>query len=212
MEQLLEMQVQLFSPIRSGSTLLFNFVRELVDPKVHIVKTHQYRADISCTVSIVRDPFNSVLSSCMRYNQPFTTYRLMQNVHEYLANGGNDVCDLPVHIPVHQYIELVYDPIKTLDRLQEYFVQCGIPLQSTICHKDIVEKYSLECVKQFISSYKTFDQYDAYTQFHGNHIGQFDGRTDYQSVLTPVQIRSMTPFLRSVCEKYSYPIMDPTFK
>ena len=58
------------SPIRSGSTIVYNFLRELF-PSAQVVKKHSYHPDFSSfpIVTTYRHPLDCIASSIQRYGR-----------------------------------------------------------------------------------------------------------------------------------------------
>jgi hypothetical protein len=81
-----------FSPIRSGSTLVFNILRELF-PDRKIIKKHQCGIrELSFPVVVTyRHPLDCIASSIQRYELEPTDEVVAQQISEFNSNGAIDV-------------------------------------------------------------------------------------------------------------------------
>lgn len=83
----------LFSPIRKGSTLLYNIIK-LIFYKIDIIKEHKYKYnENNFYIITIRHPYNSIISSCLRYNLELTEENFINNIDEYVNNGGKDLIE-----------------------------------------------------------------------------------------------------------------------
>ncbi len=200
------MQIQVFSPVRTGSTLVYNLLREIVDPSIQLVKTHQFSTRFPHTIATVRHPLNSIVSSCLRYNKPLDALHLHQNAREYLIQGGVDVCNLPSTVRVLRYEWFSVHIVECITALHIWCTTSKIPCQPFDGHA-LADKYQIHRIQKQVEQWSDFSQYDRLTHFHGRHISQYKGQTDYRTLLSVDQIQSLlVPSIQSICTQYQYPV------
>lgn len=198
------MHIQLFSPIRTGSTLVYNYLREIVDPSVMLSKTHSLQPDADFTICTIRNPFNSIVSSCLRYKHQLSNHFLLQNAQEYLDNGGRDVCRLPDSALLLRYEEFTTNSVKCIHMLKQFCAAHNIPHDHLCNAHSLAKKYTVSRVQTLTKAYTEFEQYDTQTHFHGRHISVYHGQTDYRQLLTRPQIRQLYRQVLRVCLVYGY--------
>ena len=75
-----------FSPIRSGSTLVYNYLKDL---NKQVTKHHNYNfCKNNKYVITIRHPYNSIISNILRKNKEINIKTLNNNMKEYISNGG----------------------------------------------------------------------------------------------------------------------------
>lgn len=192
----------LFSPIRSGSTLVYNAIRLM---RGQCVKAHDYRKHGSDTpyVVIVRHPYNAIISSCLRCREEPTDETLAKHTQEYCDHGGRDLAFAELSIPRHcilKYEDIVDDHVLLLNTLSAYFEQplSSLELQS---HREFL---CLDNMKRMASSLSSFDEHDPVTHIHGDHISKYNGKTDYTKLLSRSQIDTLdnNPVLTKIINRW----------
>ena len=106
-----------FSPIRSGSTLVYNIL-------IGLGKTPTKKHHISSgskKVVTVRHPYNSIVSSMMRYNLEINTKNLISQINEYVSNGGIDVLKTDHSCCVLLYEEFYKNFDYIFDKFEVFF-------------------------------------------------------------------------------------------
>lgn len=190
-----------FSPIRSGSTLIYNYLMGLgKQPQ----KSHNYRylENVQYVIAI-RHPYNAIISSILRYGQQINTGTVMTQMAEYLENGGYDIAtsefDPDSHC-VFLYEKFYADHNVILDGLESFFNES----YSTETKDELKQKLSVNNVKEKIAQFRDFYEYDRVTHLHGNHISEFNGQTDYNTLLKEKELKMLASndHLQRIINKY----------
>jgi ribosome-associated translation inhibitor RaiA len=171
----------LFSPIRTGSTLVYNILRELF-PSNRTIKMHHYLNIFTEKHKIIvtyRNPVASYVSHLLRYmdSTEITKEKIDEYFKEYTDNGWEHLFKAKnqKHILLLKYEDFYNNFDVIFDKLEKY-MKVIITNESRNLLK---KKYSRKSVKQFQSQYNGFSQYDKVTHIHGNHISKFNGETEY---------------------------------
>eukprot|EP00729_Bicosta_minor_P000881 gene880-3475_t len=164
------------SPIRSGSTLIYNvLMKMLVDPKIAYNKM----------------PLDG---------QPLNMTWLEGQSREYCQWGGVGMLQIPVELPPNvlllRYEDFVDDTMFAIKKIATFFdLAEDLPKWAKI---DAATSRAV--VEQKISKLTKFSQMDSKTQYHGNHISSYEGHTNYKDLLTQEQIdfilSSTSPILK----------------
>lgn len=193
-----------FSPIRSGSTLVYNILREFFNVK----KSHNISIkDNNYYVITYRHPYNSIISSLLRNNKIINVSNINDEVKEYLKNGGNDLLKndlLKKNVLLLKYEQFFNDYNVIYDEL-EGFLNIKIHESKRL---QITKKYNVNSVKEIIKKYKTFAEYDKKTHLHGKHISKYNGETNYKELLSDKEINVLkeNETLNKIIEKFNYTI------
>jgi hypothetical protein len=177
------------SPIRSGSTLVYNILKILF-PEKQVIKEHnyEYNADDLFIITI-RHPYNSIVSSINRYNLEINDITIQDTIKEYLNNGGNWLiknselllnknCIVFYYYSFFNNFENIY---SVLERRLKIYINASLK-------KKINDEFNIENVKNNIKKYNKFTEYNVITHFHGKHISQYEGNTNFVDILTKEQI------------------------
>ena len=168
-----------FGMVRSGSTLIYNILKELF-PNCTINKTHTYcvnweeillQTPIVCTY---RDPLDIICSSIKRYDQLPTREGIDKHIKRLKQNGFDDFIKLE-KTDINK-LNLKYENFYNnfdyiFKELEDLF---NIQITSNLRSK-IESKLSIQVVKEKISKFKTFEEYDMNTHWHGKHISNNNG-------------------------------------
>ena len=207
----MKMKIVQFSPIRSGSTLVYNILLHTKQNKQNkqyikyeINKEHIYKYDsTNYYVITIRHPYNSIISSCLRYDLPLTNKNLIKQMNEYIDNGGrcmveNDFnkerhCVL-IYEEFHNNIDLIINKIETLLDYK-YSTEDVNKLKIRFCKQNM---------KQIANKYDNFEDYDEKSHIHGRHISQYNGETNYKTLLSQKQINILDKnmILQTIIKKY----------
>ncbi|MFZ5563940.1 MAG: sulfotransferase domain-containing protein [Thermodesulfobacteriota bacterium] len=167
-----------FSPPRSGSTLVFNILREVL-PGRKIEKTHNYNPKFSRHKVVVtfRHPLDSIASGIQRYGRTPSGKEIEVQIKEFSDGGIWDVLKIR-HNPnvlmlkyekFYNNFDYVFDNLET-------FLSIEINRET---RKQILDKYNIEAVSERVQQFDGFQHFDAVTHWHGNHISPYKGGTDY---------------------------------
>ncbi|WP_404787208.1 sulfotransferase domain-containing protein [Altericista sp. CCNU0014] len=167
-----------FSPPRSGSTLIYNILRD-VFPEKDIEKLHVYRYAIlkSPIVITYRHPLDCIASSIQRYGLVPTDEVIEKQVVEFEQNGIWDILRLrdEKNVLMLRYEEFVSDFDKIFEGIEVFF-GIFIPLEK---RKIIADRYQIKNIEKIVRSKNTFDEYDEVTHWHGKHISKYKGKPYY---------------------------------
>lgn len=171
-----------FSPIRSGSTLVYNYLLELgYEP----TKKHNYiYSNKNQYIITIRHPYNSIISSILRYEQDINVTTIKNQIDEYLRIGGEYL--VTNNFTGNNHCILFYENFLNnhdliLNELELFFNKT---FKSELKQK-IKYKLEINNVKSTIikNGYTKFSSYDRKTHFHGKHISEFNGEIDYKKIL-----------------------------
>ena len=135
-----------FSPIRSGSTLVYNLVRDCIP--YQITKTHAFGYGLPNVLYIisVRHPYNSIISSCLRKNEEINDENIQGAISEYLIHGGahlSNVDPTGENVLVLYYEKFVDDFDYIFDHIEK---KCSVTIDSK--KRDLLKhNNSIESVK-----------------------------------------------------------------
>lgn len=167
-----------FSAPRSGSTLIYNVLRDIF-PESIIRKQHNLNMDDLSfpVVATCRHPLDSIASSIQRYELTPTNDVIEQQIIEFKENGLLDLISIS-HLPnvlLLRYEDFVDDFEKIFIEVEKFF-DVRIPLEKK--HK-ISTEYQIECVENAVEKMGSFEEYDKVTFWHGKHISSYKGRPYY---------------------------------
>ena len=188
-----------YSPVRSGSTLLYNILKMLyVDSGYEVYKAHHLeepdKNNIVHIMSTFRHPYDCVISLTQinTTNPTFEDYK--KNISVYLKNGGNNMFDNFQKILTHdkivwfKYEDFVNDFGHIFDKIER---GTNIVIAEER-RKEIEDKLNIERVNKYIQRFKDFTEYDRNNHFHGKHISKDKGAINrYRKYLTEDQIKQI---------------------
>ena len=198
-----------FGLIRSGSTLIYNILKELF-PDYKINKTHNYsknwkdtfwRTPIVCTY---RDPLDIICSSIKRNDQLATREVIKKHIKELKQYGFDDFIKLEEKYKnkLNLKYENFYNNFNYIFKELEEFFKIQIPSKIRV---KIESKLSIKEVKEKIKKFETFKEYDEDTQWHGKHISDNEGMTkSYINFFNEEDINYLKFIYKDFREKYIY--------
>jgi len=175
-----------FSPIRSGSTLVFNILRFLGKNSNKEHYKYIFENDNKYIVT-VRHPYNSIISSIMRYDNEINIKNIKFTLTHYLEQGGNHIANEDLNTSNHCILiyEKFYNDLDyILDKFESFFNE----KYSDDIRNEIKIKFSIENIKHITEKYKTFAEYDPLTHWHGKHISRYNGQTDFSNLLNEEEL------------------------
>ncbi len=191
-----------FSPIRSGSTLVYNILREFSNVR----KTHNISVkNGQLYVITYRHPYNCIISSLLRNEKKINSLNIKSEISEYLKNGGKDLLEndlLKKNILLLQYEEF-FNNYEVIYNKLENFLNINIDENKK---NELSKKYHITNVKKMTNKYKTFKEYDKTTHLHGKHISEYDGQTDYKKILSEndIYVLKENKSLNEIIKKFNY--------
>ena len=182
-----------FSPVRSGSTLVYNILKGY-ELDVPIIKDHNFSySSKNVYVTTIRHPFDSIISYCLKDNLPLSCQNLSQSAQDYLLYGGSALLSPSIaksNVLLLYYQRFVSDFDYVFDSLDK-FLNISIPSQLRTALK---KELHIDRVESFTKRFKNFKTYDLSTHWHGNHISPYKGKTDFNKILDKKQLLSLREF------------------
>lgn len=166
------------SPVRTGSTLLYNILRECF-PGKQVEKHHNYSRHFAGIplVGSVRDPFDALVSIA-RVNQididEASVVRLCQIFRSHGADDIVRIKDL-ANVLIVKYDTLLGDPGSVFDQLEAAF-QVRIPSEK---RTSILQQYGLRAAAAISGAQGEFGRWDPATKIHGNHVSDHASEFGY---------------------------------
>ncbi len=193
-----------FSPPRTGSTLVFNVLREIF-PKRRIDKSHNYEPKFEKYPVVVtyRHPLDAMASSIQRYGRTPTDEEIEKQIKEFEENSLWDILSIRHHsnVLMLKYEEFYEDYDYIFDHLERFF---GMTI-SAEKRRDITGKYNIEAVDKQVREYGDFQTYDTVTQLHGRHISAYKGGVNYyQDFFSPAQIDYLKKVYAKLLVEFGY--------
>jgi len=194
--------IQQFSPIRTGSTLVWNFLRQTYSDEV--LKEHRLNPNLGTwIVTTIRHPYNAIISAILRLERPIDEESLTYCTNEFLREGGLDILKLNIESPrviVLKYEEFVDDYSYIVKKLNE---KMGEGWSSKPLDK-VLEELSVENMLKIQNQHENFYTWDSQTQIHGNHISKYRGKTNWEEILTEEQVQFLQKVdeLNQIIEKF----------
>ena len=175
-----------FSPIRSGSTLVFNILQFLGKKSNKEHDKYIFKNDNKYIVTI-RHPYNSIISSIMRYDKEINIKNIKEQIKKYLEQGGNHIANKDLNTSNHCI--LIYEKFyNDLDYILDSFELFFNEKYSDDIRNIIKTKFSIENIKKITEKYESFAEYDSLTKWHGKHISSYNGETDFNTILNKEEI------------------------
>ena len=165
-----------FSPPRSGSTLVYNLLREIF-PKKKIFKVHTLR--IMCyelnVVGTYRHPLDCIASSIIRYNKKPTEEEIQRQIKIFNQPLHNLLTSKKMsNVLLLKYERFLNDFEYIFDNFEKFF-EIKITEDQ---RKNLTDEYKIENVEKKLSG-GGFAEMDKKTQLHGNHISKYKGASGY---------------------------------
>jgi len=165
-----------FSPPRSGSTLVYNLMREIFSNKkifkVHTLRSMCYELKV---VATYRHPLDCIASSIIRYGKSPTDDEIQRQLEIFNQPLRNLITANKMdNILLLRYEEFVNDFDYIFDHFELFF---KIKIQPEK-RKALISEYKIESVQKKLKG-GGFEALDKKTQLHGNHISKFKGASGY---------------------------------
>lgn len=199
------MRIIQFSPIRTGSTLIYNILKEIMGENVEKLHHFSNKKQLKYIVTI-RHPYNSIISSILRYEKEINEKILYQSINEYLKNGGNDILNHNLNnfdnILLLRYENFNNNIDYIIDNICNFF---NVKINEDKKNK-IKNNYNKKSVNEKIKQFKHFGQYCKKTHLHGLHISKYNGETDYNKILDDklLNILKNNNILNNIIKLYNY--------
>ena len=193
-----------YSPPRTGSTLVYNILRELFS-HCKIQKTHNYedKFDAYPVVVTYRHPLDSIASSIQRYGRTPSDEEIRAQIREFDKTGIGDILKIrnQSNVLMLKYEEF-YNRYDYIYDLLEKFFSIKIPADE---RKRLSDGYNMDAVKQMTQNFDDFRGYNKVTQLHGRHISEHKGETYYyKSYFSPAQIEYLKNVYKDILDAFDY--------
>ena len=190
-----------FSPIRTGSTLVWNFLKRTYPGGVQ--KVHRLISFDGWIVTTIRHPYNAIISAILRLDKPINEPSLEYCANEFMREGGMDSLKLNPESPnviILKYEDFVDDYSHIVKRLNEKMGE-GWSSESL---DEVLEGLSIENMMKIQNQHEDFYTWDKTTHIHGNHISKYRGKTNWEDLLTEEQVQFLESFegLNQIIQKY----------
>jgi hypothetical protein len=200
-----------FSPPRSGSTLVYNILRE-VFPRYKVEKCHTLNSRnlASPIVATYRNPVDIVASLLLVSNCSVTDANIREQCILLNTQGIWDLLTIRnrSNLLLLRYEDFVDDFDVLFNGIENHF-QIGIPHEK---RKRLSTKYSRKSVQAIAERYDDFSQYDSKTQFHGRHISRFNGAPNFaRQLLSDEQGNNVARYFSLFMEQMAYNVDDSSF-
>lgn len=183
------MNIVQFSPGRSGSTLVWNILKELFENE-NIHKCHRIKYDVNQKiVSTVRDPRDILASRLLIGNNEINEVIIKKNLDEMKRYGFDDLIKIKnkSNVLILKY-ELFYNNYDYIfDELEQFF---GITI-SLEKRNEIKQKFEIKEVMKISSKLGSFKKYDKDTHIHGKHISEYKGKPNNWKNIIPKEYHEM---------------------
>lgn len=194
-----------FSPPRSGSTLVYNIMREIY-PTKKIFKVHTLRAmcnELSVVVTY-RHPLDCIASSIIRYKREPNQEELERQIKIFDEQGFKNLINIKdkSNFLMLKYEKYVDDYNYIYDRLEIFF---NITIDKKK-RESITSKYNIKSVEKMISeSGDSFSDCDKKTKLHGNHISKYKGASNYyEDFFSIEQIKFLKDYYSDILDTFDY--------
>ncbi len=190
----MNMNVIQFSPGRSGSTLIWNLLRELdCNPKKMHQITYSRKMKI---VSTIRDPRDILKSRLLITQKEIDKTSIDQEINLMLVCGMTTLTNIfsEPNVLLLKY-ELFYNDFDYIFDSLENFLHIKIDSNKK---KELCDKYDITQMKKISQKYKHFKNYDKYTHVHGKHISDTCEPNKWKEVIP----ENFHDYINSALEKY----------
>lgn len=182
-----------FSPQRSGSTLVYNILKDLF-PTRYVDKKHKYTLDDKNfpTVITYRHPYDCIGSLILKDKLRITDKIVHEKILLFRKNGWNDFF---IQFKSSKNLFLRYEDFYgnmdfLFNALENYFL---ITIDGNK-RVELKKKYKISNIKENLKKFKTFDEYDKQTHFHGNHISKYLGSSNYKKLFSKSQLKTLDKY------------------
>ena len=172
-------KIKLYGVPRSGGTLIYNIIKELLPNENILPQTHSFFNDGEYVVVTYRD-FRDCAISSWRVGQKFDNIKNQKKasfseLFFYIEGVKNNIKsnldsfkkeNSKRKILFLRYENWIYDHSFLYDELENFF-QLNIELDK---RDKISKKFSIEKTKNIQANYSSFKYFDKETHFHGYHV------------------------------------------
>ena len=198
-------QIIQFGPIRTGSTLVYNLLKELF-PERDIVKTHHFRKRLFFhpqTVITYRNPIHSLSSSIIRFDEPINDESIEVQLEHLKSNGLDELIKyFDCHYTLKLKYEDFYENFNYIFNQFEVYFDISIP---DLKREELNTKYNVATIKdQEIVKNGNAKEYDSTTHWHGKHVSDNLGKPSAHNVFDTRQLDYIIGVLNPYMEVLGY--------
>ena len=178
-----------FSPIRSGSTLVYNLLSNTVDLPVH---KHHHLTEVdpkAFYIVTIRHPYNSIVSSILRYSEAsITDETLEEHITEYLNHGGSVISK--DNFPPRDSELLFYENfVGNFELIYQAIEKASGSSISSDKQKELNKQFNIKRVKEACEQVKKTGPEAQH--WHAWSVSKNLGETDYKNFFYSSQINKL---------------------
>lgn len=196
------------SPVRTGSTLVYNLLRGAV-PGKKTVKQHTFSQWFGHLpmVATVRHPYDSIASLCRVKGLSIDDKVVRDAAQEFWNNGASDILiirERPNVLILH-YEKFIADYDYIYSRFEEFF---SIRIDEAL-RAELTQKYNLKSARKIADANLSFENSDSETKIHGQHISDNAERIGYaKDMFTGPQLAYLNEFCAEYMRAFCYEAAD----
>ena len=198
-----------FSPIRSGSTLIYNILKFINNNKIN--KVHNiHKSYLNKNIIITyRNPLDSIISSIQRYGQNINNDTILIATKEWLKNGGYDLIDNYQFLKENKIMLKYENFYNNFD-----YIFNKLNINDNSIKTKISNELNINSVKLKINKFSSFSQYNKNTHFHGKHISIDNGKINkYKKYINKSQIKLIYDFIHfNLNDKWKFFLEQEKYK
>lgn len=170
------------SPVRTGSTFVYNVLREVVPGRV-VEKHHTYHPSFKrvSVVATVRHPGDAIASICRVNKMEISDESVRRAAGMFLRNGAADVTRIKDRdgVLVLKYEDFAIEPEGLYDALEDFF---DIVLDADFRGR-LTERFGIDRARQISQKEGGFERWDEATMIHGDHVSKHANVVGYSDAL-----------------------------
>ena len=189
---------------RSGSTLIYNIIKDVV-PYARVKKVHDLRRmnrslPMVCTY---RNPLDIMASLFESQKIPLDEASID---HQIVLLNLSGIWDMALvreqsNVLMLKY-EDFYSDLHSAVTAVSRFLKVDL---SNDRQEEIVDRYQIEVVKKRTDTLGGFSEVDKRTKFHGSHVSRFKGQPGYYTeIFSPEQIATISRSFYFFMQRFGY--------
>lgn len=194
-----------FGPIRSGSTLVYNILRDSL-PEKNIRKRHNISKGAAKRNKVIvtyRNPLDCLTSTIKSFNLVPNDVNIRDQINALKKNGLNDLLIIfdNQNILKLKYEDFYYNYNLIFDSAESFL---NTKINPDVREK-VSKKYNLQAAIKITEKYEDFSQYDSVNHLHGRHISNTKGSPNsYIEFFTEEQLKYIKDELHDYILKFGY--------
>ncbi|MFN3165695.1 MAG: hypothetical protein ACE37H_01380 [Phycisphaeraceae bacterium] len=192
------------SPVRTGSTLVYNLLRRVLSDKT-VIKDHKYRIAFGHLpiVATVRDPFDAIASIIRVNNLGNDQPGVEQACHIFRHHGADDIVRIrnKPNVLILKY-EVFIDSYDYIFSELERFM--GISIAEDL-KSELIGEFDIDNAKKIARHNDRFGEYDSETLIHGGHISERAKQAGYAvQMFSEQQIDAIVKAMPGYIQAFGY--------